>query len=118
MNLGRWMTIRSGCRGGDIRGKNLCMGWEIISTTPDQMCIRDRDLTSPNFGVQEFFGFSDLEREIFRGCPEVKDGYLYPNEKPGFGIEFDEELANRYPCQFRDHGWLQSRLPDGTAVRP
>lgn len=76
------------------------------------------DLTSPNFGVQEFFGFSDLEREIFKGCPEVKDGYLYPNDKPGFGIEFDEELAKKYPCEYRDHGWLRSRLPDGTAVRP
>ena len=56
------------------------------------------DLSSPNFGVQEFFGFSDVEREIFRGCPEVKNGYLYPNSKPGFGIEFDEGLALKYPC--------------------
>lgn len=76
------------------------------------------DLASPNFGVQEFFGFSELEQEIFRGCPQVKAGYLYPNENPGFGIDFDEELAKHYPCQFRDHGWLRSRLPDGTAVRP
>lgn len=76
------------------------------------------DLSSPNFGVQEFFGFSDVEREIFRGCPEVKNGYLYPNSKPGFGIEFDEGLALKYPCQYRDHGWLCARLPDGTAVRP
>ncbi|MBS5062196.1 MAG: starvation-sensing protein RspA [Hungatella hathewayi] len=76
------------------------------------------DLVSPNFGVQEFFGFSELEQEIFRGCPQVRDGYLYPNDKPGFGIEFDEELAKRYPCQYREHNWLRSRLPDGTAVRP
>lgn len=76
------------------------------------------DLTSPNFGVQEFFGFSEAEREVFIGCPEVRDGYLYPNEKPGFGIELNEREAAKYPCQFRDHGWLRARLKDGTAVRP
>lgn len=76
------------------------------------------DLTSPNFGVQEFFGFSEIDREVFPGCPEVRDGYLYPNDKPGFGIDFDEELAAKFPGKFRDHGWLRARLVDGTAVRP
>ncbi len=76
------------------------------------------DVSSPNFGIQEFFGFSQLEQEIFKGCPKVHEGYLYPSDKPGFGIEFDEELAMKYPCARRDHGWLRSRLPDGTAVRP
>ncbi len=76
------------------------------------------DLASPNFGVQEFFGFSALEEEIFRGAPQVRDGYLYANGKPGFGIELNEELALRYPCAYREPGWLLARLPDGTAVRP
>ena len=76
------------------------------------------DLASPNFGIQEFFGFTDLEKEIFVGAPELRNGYLYANDKPGFGIEFNEELALKYPCQHREHAWLLSRLPDGTAVRP
>lgn len=76
------------------------------------------DLASPNFGIQEFAGFTEAEQEVFPGCPTVKDGYLYANEKPGLGIDLDEAKAAKYPCQFRDHGWLRARLPDGTAVRP
>lgn len=76
------------------------------------------DLATPNFGIQEFAGFTEAEQEVFPGCPTVRDGYLYPNGKPGLGIDLDEEKAAKYPCQFRDHGWLRARLPDGTAVRP
>lgn len=76
------------------------------------------DLVSPNFGIQEFNGFSDEEREVFPGCPEVTDGYMYPNDKPGFGIDVDEEKAKKYPCRFHTNLWTQSRLPDGTLVRP
>ena len=78
------------------------------------------DVNVPNFGIQEFFGFSELEQEMFPGCPVTKDGYLYPNEKPGLGIDINESLANEYPAQFREHShdWFLTRLPDGTSVRP
>lgn len=77
------------------------------------------DLSIPNFGIQEFFGFSEIEQEVFPGCPEVRNGYLYANDKPGWGVDIDEEKAKQYPCKFREHAhdWLQARLPDGTAVR-
>ena len=76
------------------------------------------DLAIPNFGIQEFAGFTEQDKEVFIGCPEVKNGYLYASEKPGFGIELDEKAAQKYPCKFRDHDWLFARLPDGTSVRP
>ncbi|NMA07268.1 MAG: starvation-sensing protein RspA [Ruminococcaceae bacterium] len=76
------------------------------------------DLVIPNFGIQEFAGFTDAEREIFSGAPEVRNGYLYANDKPGFGIEFNERLAMKYPCEHRIQEWVLARLPDGTAVRP
>lgn len=76
------------------------------------------DLTSPNFGIQEFAGFTEQEREVFPGCPEVRNGYLYANDNPGLGIDINEKAAEKYPCQFRTHDWLKARLPDGTAVRP
>lgn len=78
------------------------------------------DVNVPNFGIQEFFGFSDVEKEMFPGFPETKDGYLYPNEKPGLGIEINEEMVKEYPAQFREHShdWFLTRLPDGTPVRP
>jgi mannonate dehydratase len=32
---------------------------------------------------------------VFPGMPYVKDGYIYTNNKPGFGIDIDEALAKR-----------------------
>ncbi|MFN9085626.1 MAG: enolase C-terminal domain-like protein, partial [Acidobacteriota bacterium] len=55
------------------------------------------DLTSYNFGIQEYSPFSERLQEIFVGCPEMKNGYLYANEKPGWGIEVNEELAKKFP---------------------
>jgi mannonate dehydratase len=76
------------------------------------------DLSIPNFGIQEFAGFSEIEKEIFPGCPELINGYLYPNDRPGLGIELKEELAARFPCEYKENLWTHARLPDGTAVRP
>ena len=76
------------------------------------------DVSIPNFGIQEFAGFTENEKEVFPGCPELINGYLYPAERPGLGIDIDEELAGKFPCEFKENLWTQSRLPDGTAVRP
>jgi mannonate dehydratase len=76
------------------------------------------DVWAPNFGIQEWYRPSSLEYDMFPGTPEVRDGYLYPNDKPGLGIELDEQLAAKYPCQEIVEQWTQTRLPDGTAVRP
>jgi mannonate dehydratase len=83
------------------------------------------DVTVPNFGIQEFSGFDAILQEVFPGCPQVHDGYLYPNDHAGLGIDIDEALAAKYPihanmAQFKDGvvDWTQSRLPDGTLWRP
>lgn len=76
------------------------------------------DLWSPNFGIQEWCRFPDLVYEMFPGCPQVKNGYMYPNEQPGLGIDIDESLAARYPCTDQVETWTQARLPDGTPARP
>lgn len=75
------------------------------------------DLSTSNFGIQEFAGFTDAEREVFQGCPEVRNGFLYANDKPGLGVDIDEEAAKKYPNRYHDNGWLWARLPDGTMVR-
>ncbi len=36
---------------------------------------------------------------MFPGLPEVRNGYMYPNDKPGLGIDIDEKLAAKYPCR-------------------
>ena len=76
------------------------------------------DLWHPNFGIQEWYRPSELDYEIFPGLPVIEDGYLYPNEQPGLGIDIDEELAAKYPCQDIVEQWTQTRLPDGSPARP
>ena len=76
------------------------------------------DLSSPNFGVQEWAGFSDLEQEMFPGCPELRDGYAHVSDRPGLGIDIDEELAAKYPCPEGVLGWTQARTVDGTLYYP
>jgi mannonate dehydratase len=76
------------------------------------------DVWAPNFGIQEWYRPTQLEYDMFPGTPEIRNGYLYPNDKPGLGIDIDEKLAANYPCQEIVEEWTQTRLPDGTAVRP
>ena len=78
------------------------------------------DLASSNFGIQEGGIITGLEAEIFKGCAAYKDGYLYASDKPGWGIEVDEELAARHPFhddrRHLDGGWGIIRSYDGTVI--
>ena len=77
------------------------------------------DVTCYNFGIQEYSPFNDRLREVFSGCPELKDGYVYPSDKPGWGIEVDEKAAAKYPYTANklNGGWGEVRLPDGTIIK-
>jgi mannonate dehydratase len=87
------------------------------------MCNLHLDLASSNFGVQEGGAIRGVEAEIFKGCETFKDGYLWANDSPGWGIEVDEKLAARYP--FRSDGargalnggWGVIRRLDGTVIK-
>ena len=78
------------------------------------------DLACYNFGIQEEHSFRPETQEVFPGCPEIRDGYLWPNGKPGLGIDLDEAKAAEYP--FPEHrfngAWDAIRLDDGTVIRP
>jgi mannonate dehydratase len=82
------------------------------------------DVTCYNFGIQEWSGFNQQTQEIFKGCPVLKDGYAYVNERPGWGIEVDEKLAEKFPfgAETGDRkrlngGWGEVRLEDGTVIK-
>lgn len=83
------------------------------------------DLVSTNFGVQEYTPFSEKVQEVFHGCPMMKDGYLYANEAPGWGIEVDEKAAAKYPFgtnergerQRLNGGWGEVRKRDGQVIK-
>jgi len=70
------------------------------------------DLIIPNFGVQEWVSFPAPAYEVMPGACTFRDGYAYPNEKPGLGIDIDEDLAAKYPYK-RAYMPLVRRL-DGT----
>ena len=55
------------------------------------------DLVTLNFGIQEETVFSDKTQEVLPGCPIIKKGYMYSNDKPGLGIDIDEVAAAKYP---------------------
>ena len=59
------------------------------------------DVACYNFGVQEYSAFNDRTQEVFHGCPVMKNGYLYANDAPGWGIEVDEKLAAKLPLRQR-----------------
>jgi mannonate dehydratase len=83
------------------------------------------DLASWNFGVQEYSPFDEATREVFSGVPEMRNGYLYANEAPGWGIEVDETAAAKYPFGHRERGerqqynggWGAIRRRDGTIIK-
>jgi mannonate dehydratase len=76
------------------------------------------DLSSWNFGIQEWSGWSERSQEVFPGCPELRGGYVYANANPGLGIDIDENAAAKYPCSEELPKWTNARRPDGTLARP
>ncbi len=79
------------------------------------------ELSNYNFGIHEGYIFPPETREVFPGCPEIRNGYMYATEAPGLGVDIDEKLAAKFPFPTRDtfdHSWGTTRKPDGTVIRP
>lgn len=57
------------------------------------------DISINNFGVQEFMRHTEKTYEVFPHSYSYKDGYMYPGDAPGHGVDFNEELANKYPYE-------------------
>ena len=74
------------------------------------------------FVLHEGSGFPDQTQEVFVGCPEVKNGYMLAQEKPGLGIEVDEKVAAKFPIPAGppnfDYSWGTTRRQDGMVIRP
>ena len=71
------------------------------------------NIWTPNFGIQEFVGFGgEKMKKVFRQSLSFENGYLYLEDKPGLGVDFDENEAAKYPYK---RSYLPiSRLEDGT----
>jgi mannonate dehydratase len=83
------------------------------------------DLVAHNFGIQEGPSFPDPLKEVFTNCPVVKNGYMYANEGPGWGMEVNESVAKKFPYGTRERGerqkynggWGTVRRRDGTIIK-
>ena len=70
------------------------------------------DIAINNFGIQEYMVHTKETDEVFPHAYSFKDGFLYPGDAPGFGVDYDEPLAARFPYQ---RAYLPvNRKEDGT----
>jgi len=57
------------------------------------------DTCSPNFLIQESIEtWGGFHAEILKEPIQWQDGYIIPPTKPGLGVELNEEVAAKYPC--------------------
>lgn len=76
------------------------------------------DISSGNFGIQEWPDLDPKVNEVFDGLPVIKNGYAYINDRPGFGVDFNEKAAERYPFRAEVVSWTQFRHTDGSLYTP
>ena len=70
------------------------------------------DLSVPNFGVQEYMRHTAETDAVFPHGYTFADGMMHPGDRPGLGVDIDEDLAATYPYQ---RAFLPvNRLEDGT----
>ena len=98
--LAELYQIRTGCHGATDLSP-ICMGAALHF-----------DLWVPNFGVQEYMHHTEETDAVFPHAYSFSDGYLYPGDVPGHGVDIDEKLAAKYEY---DPAYLPvARLEDGT----
>lgn len=92
--------VRTGCHGA-MDMSPVCLGANL-----------HLDLWAPNFGIQEYSGYTDATHEVFPHSWTYGRGQLHPGTAPGHGVEIDETLAAKYPYE---RAYLPvNRLADGT----
>lgn len=99
-HLAELYNVRTGCHGPtDLSPVNLAA------------CLHF-DLSVHNFGIQEFMRHPEAAAEVFSVPYHYEDGALHLVDRPGLGVDIDEEAAARYPYQ---QAYLPvARTADGT----
>ncbi|HIB70683.1 MAG TPA: D-galactonate dehydratase family protein [Candidatus Marinimicrobia bacterium] len=92
--------VRTGCHGATDLSP-ICMGAALHF-----------DLWVPNFGIQEYMRHSEETNAVFPHSYSFQNGYMYPGEAVGHGVDINEKLAAKYPYK---RSYLPvNRLEDGT----
>jgi len=69
-------------------------------------------LSVPNFGIQEYMRHTEETDAVFPHAYSFEDGLMHPGDKPGLGVDIDEELAAKY--EYKRAYLPVNRLEDGT----
>ncbi|PDH67201.1 MAG: bifunctional D-altronate/D-mannonate dehydratase [Sphingomonadaceae bacterium MED-G03] len=92
--------IRTGCHGATDLSP-VCMAAALHF-----------DLSVPNFGIQEYMRHTEETDAVFPHAYSFADGMMHPGDKPGLGVEIDEELAAKF--EYKRAFLPVNRLEDGT----
>ncbi|MGB9095020.1 enolase C-terminal domain-like protein [Erwinia sp.] len=71
-----------------------------------------------NAAIQEFNPYGANTLKVFPQAAQAEQGYLYPIDRPGIGVGFEQQAAEAFPVEYRPHEWTQSRLPNGAMHTP
>jgi mannonate dehydratase len=66
----------------------------------------------PNFGIQEYSGYTEATHRVFPHAWSEVSGALHPGDAPGHGVDIDEAEAAKHP--YRQAYLPVNRLEDGT----
>jgi mannonate dehydratase len=86
-NLAEIYQVRTGSHGATDLSP-VCMGAALHF-----------DLSVHNFGIQEYMRHTDETDKVFPHAYSFQDGYMYPGDRPGLGVDIDEAEAVKYPYQ-------------------
>ncbi len=76
------------------------------------------NIIASNSAIQEWDAPNQNTKDVFPGTNEVENGYLYPIEKAGIGVDLNIEEAKKHPHRIEIQEWTQARLPNGTIHTP
>jgi mannonate dehydratase len=57
------------------------------------------DIAINNFGIQEYMVHTKETDEVFPHAYSFKDGAMHPGDAPGFGVDYNEALAAKFPYE-------------------
>lgn len=99
-DLAALYQVRTGCHGATDLSP-VCMGAALHF-----------DSWVPNFGIQEYMRHTEETDAVFPHAYRFEDGYMFPGDAPGHGVDIDEKLASKYPYEPKQ--LPIARLTDGT----
>ena len=86
-SLAELYQVRTGCHGATDLSP-VCMAAALHF-----------DLSVHNFGIQEYMRHTDETDRVFPHAYTFRDGLMHPGNKPGLGVDIDEDLAEKFPYE-------------------